>query len=151
MKVKPDDNDNHDSKTTAGCPSVSRGGRKAIIGGSGIGGGSGSDKRRLRASMERLWRVYEVVTKRELQLKGSVDIFNMVHMYSYCRYYILRIQIVATTLPESITYVWTLEVNILSPMCFVLCFVLCICQICCVEGRSFGGTSWPILALTYEC
>lgn len=96
LKVKYDGNDDHhvDNKTTAGWPAGARGvSRKARIGGGGGGGvgsivgGSGSDKRRVRASMERLWRVYEVVMKRDLQLKGSVGIFNKVlrtyDMYSY--------------------------------------------------------------------
>lgn len=78
LEEKSDGHDHDDAKTTEG-PNGSRGLRRAKLGGSGgLGGGSVSDKRRLRASMEQLWRVYEVVMKRELQLKGSVGIFNKV-------------------------------------------------------------------------
>ena len=90
--MKRNDSDGHDDKLVAGWPGGPREvGRKARIGGGGGNiGSTGIDKRRVLASMEQLWRVYEVVMKRDLQLKGSVGMFNKVlTVYTraciYCR------------------------------------------------------------------
>lgn len=85
--MKRDGSDGHDEndKPAAGWPDGPRGAdRKARIGGGGGGNisSSGIDKRRVLTSMEQLWRVYEVVMKRDIQLKGSVGIFNKVRIYS---------------------------------------------------------------------